>query len=215
MKLVTASGTLSLALLCTLASPGVLANDTGWYAGAQVGQSTSEIDAERIGRNLLGNGFTSATFRNNERDSGYKLFGGYQFNQNFALEAGYFDLGKFGFTATTLPPGALHGNIKIKGLSLDVLGILPISKRFSAFGRVGVNYAESQDHFTGSGAVWVFNPKPSKRDANYKLGLGIQYALTESLGIRAEAERYRINDAVGNKGDIDLIGISLVYRFGG
>ena len=32
--------------------------------------------------------------------------------------------------------------------------------------------------------------------------------------MRAEVERYRINDAVGNKGDIDLASLGLVYRFG-
>ncbi len=59
------------------------------------------------------------------------------------------------------------------------------------------------------------NPNPSKREANYKFGVGLQYNFTESLGMRAEAERYRINDAVGNKGDVDLVSIGLVYRFGG
>lgn len=36
-----------------------------------------------------------------DRDHGYKLFDGYQFNPNFALESGYFDLGDFNFTAHT------------------------------------------------------------------------------------------------------------------
>jgi OOP family OmpA-OmpF porin len=204
---------LSLLVLSVIASPCVSANDPGWYTGANIGHSKSQIDDERIGRALLGNGFTSAAFKNDERDTGYKLFGGYQFNKNFALEAGYFNLGKFGFTASTLPPGALNGKIKIKGLSLDAVGILPMTDRFSAFGRIGLNYANTQDGFSGTGAVWVFNPNPSKRELNYNFGLGVQYALTPSLGMRAEAERYRINDAVGNKGDIDLIGISLIYRF--
>ena len=44
--------------------------------------------------------------------------------------------------------------------------------------------------------------------------LGLQYDFTESLGMRLEAERYRINDAVGNKGDVDLVSVGLVYRFG-
>ena len=35
-----------------------------------------------------------------------------------------------------------------------------------------------------------------------------------SLGARLEAERYRINDAVGNKGDVDLLSLGLIYRFG-
>jgi OOP family OmpA-OmpF porin len=78
-----------------------------------------------------------------------------------------------------------------------------------------VNYAQARDAFTGTGAVRVTNPNPSKRDTNFKVGLGLQYAFTESLAIRTEVERYRINDAVGNKGDIDQISVGLVYRFGG
>lgn len=33
--------------------------------------------------------------------------------------------------------------------------------------------------------------------------------------MRGEWERYRVNDAVGNKGDIDMLSIGLVYHFGG
>ena len=33
--------------------------------------------------------------------------------------------------------------------------------------------------------------------------------------MRLEAERYRINDAIGNRGDADLYSLGLVYRFGG
>jgi OOP family OmpA-OmpF porin len=61
----------------------------------------------------------------------------------------------------------------------------------------------------------VVDPNPSTRGANYKLGLGVQYAFTEALAMRAEVERYRINDAVGRKGDVDLISVGLVYHFGG
>ena len=45
-------------------------------------------------------------------------------------------------------------------------------------------------------------------------GKGRQYDFTPSLGLRLEAERYRVNDAVGNKGDVDLVSLGLVYRFG-
>lgn len=140
---------------------------------------------------------------------------GYQFNRNCALEGGYFDLGKFGFTAITVPAGTLSGNIRLRGVNLDLLGILPITEKFSAFGRAGLNYAEARDSFTGTGLVNVLTPSPSKRDTNYKYGLGVQYDFTQSLGMRLEAERYRINDAVGNRGDVDLVSVGLVYRFGG
>lgn len=215
VKLARVSGTLGLAALAVIVSPFAVADDTGWYVGANVGQSRAKIDDARITSSLLGSGFTTTSLTNDDRDTGYKIFGGYQFNKNFALEGGYFDLGEFGYTATTLPAGTLNGNIKLKGLNLDAVGILPITDKFSAFGRVGVNYAQAKDSFTGAGAISVSNPNPSKNETNYKFGLGLQYALTDSLAVRAEAERYRINDAVGNRGDIDLFSVGLVYRFGG
>ncbi|MEO8407483.1 MAG: OmpA family protein [Oxalobacteraceae bacterium] len=216
MKLTRASGALGLVVLAAVASPFAMADDadSGWYVGANIGQSRAKIDDNRITRGLLGSGFATASIADDDRDTGYKIFGGYQFNKNFSLEGGYFDLGKFGYKATTVPAGTLSGNIKIRGLNLDLVGTLPVTDKFSAFARVGVNYAEAKDSFAGTGAVHVLNPNPSKRDTNYKFGLGLQYAFTESLAMRAEVERYRINDAIGNKGDIDLVSVGLIYQIG-
>ena len=215
MNLARASGTLGLAALAIIASPFAVADDSGWYGGLNIGQSRSTIDDARITSSLVGQGSTATSISDDNRSTGYKIFGGYKINKNFALEGGYFDLGKFGFTATTAPPGTLSGNIRLKGLNLDLVGILPITEKFSAFGRAGLNNAEAKDSFSGTGIVNVLNTNPSRRETNYELGLGVQYDFTESLGMRLEAERYRINDAVGNRGDIDVFSLGLVYRFGG
>lgn len=201
--------------LTVLASSFALAEDHGWYVGANAGQSSATIDDARITSGLRAGGFTSSTITDDDRSTGFKVFGGYQLNKHFALEGGYFNLGEFGYTATTVPAGTLRGDMKVQGLNLDLVGILPITEKFSAFGRVGVTHAQTKDRFAGTGAVRVTNPNPSKRDTNYKVGLGMQYAFTDALAVRGEIERYRINDAVGNKGDIDLISVGLVYRFGG
>jgi OOP family OmpA-OmpF porin len=116
--------------------------------------------------------------------------------------------------ANTTPVGTLNGNIKLQGVNLDAVGMLPITEKFSAFGRLGLNYAQARDNFTGTGFVTVPNPNPSKSQVNYKFGAGLQYDFTKSLGMRLEAERYHINDAVGNKGDIDMYSLGLVYHFG-
>lgn len=215
MQITRASGKLGLLALAVSASPFAVADDPGWYGGINTGLSASRIDDTRITSGLLGGGFATTSITDRDLDHGYKIFGGYKFNRNFALEGGYFDLGKFGFTANTVPAGTLTGNIKLRGLNLDAVGMLPITQKFSLLGRVGVNYAEATDDFTGTGAVNVFNPNPSQRETNYKLGVGLQYDFTESLGVRVEAERYRVNDAVGNRGDIDLVTVGLVFRFGG
>jgi OOP family OmpA-OmpF porin len=214
MTLAGTSGTLALAVLAACASPLALADDTGWYGGLNVGETRAKIDDAKISNTLLGRGFATSSITDDKRDTGYKLFGGYKVNRNFAIEGGYFDLGKFGFMATTTPAGTLNGSIRLNGLNLDAVGMFPITEKFSAFGRVGIAYAEARDSFSGGGLVRVLNPNPSKRDTNYKFGAGLQYDFTESLGMRLEAERYRINDAVGNKGDVDMVSLGLVYRFG-
>lgn len=215
MKLARVSKALGLVALAAIVSPCAMADDAGWYIGGSVGQSKAKIDDARISSGLLGSGFTTTAIANDDRDTGYKILGGYKFNKNFAVEGSYVDLGEFGFKATTVPAGTLNGNIKLRALNLDAVATLPITEKFSIFGRLGVNYAQARDSFSGSGLVSVLNQNPSKRDTNYKAGMGVQYDFTQSLAMRVEAERYRVNDAIGNKGDIDLVSIGLIYRFGG
>ena len=214
MRFARTSGALGLAALAAIAGPCAAADEAGWYGGLNVGQTRARIDDARITSGLLGQGFTTTSITDDNRSSGYKVFGGYQVNRNFAVEGSFFDLGNFGFAANTVPLGSLTGNIKLKGLALDAVGSVPVTERFSILGRIGLNYAQAKDHFAGSGAINVLNPNPRKSDTNLKIGLGVQYALTESLALRAEVERYRINDAVGNKGDIDLWSVGMIYRFG-
>ena len=215
MKFTNTPAMLALAVVAAIAGQDAVADDSAWYFGGNVGRSRATIDDARITSGLLQQGFATSSIADRNRDTGYELFGGYQLNRNIGLEAGYFDLGKFGFTANTVPGGTLDGNIRIRGLNLDLVGTVPLGEKFSAFGRAGLTYAESRDSFSGTGAVDVLSPNPSKNAANYKFGLGLQYALTSALGLRLEAERYRIDDAVGNKGDIDLFSLGLVYRMGG
>ena len=54
----------------------------------------------------------------------------------------------------------------------------------------------------------------AKSATNYKYGFGLEYDFTEHFGTRLEAERYRIDDAVGNRGEIDLVSLGVLYRFG-
>ncbi|MDZ4200839.1 MAG: OmpA family protein [Gallionella sp.] len=208
-------GVLGLIGCTAINTPLAMAEDAGWYLGGNAGQSRAKIDDARITSSLLGAGSTVTSIQDDNRDTGYKIFAGYQLNENFAVEAGYFELGRFGYTATVTPPGTLTGQIRLNGVNIDAVGILPLSEQFSVFGRFGVNYAQARDNFVSTGLVLPpINPNPSKREANYKYSVGLQYNLNESLGLRAEVERYRINDAVGNRGDVDLISLGIVYYIG-
>jgi OOP family OmpA-OmpF porin len=188
--------------------------NSAWYVGAGVGQSRANIDDQRLIRSLTANGATLNSFRTDERDLGFKLFVGKQLNQYFAVEAGYFDLGKFDFAATTSGNGTLRGESGFRGVNLDLLGQLPLTQRLSLLGRVGMQYAKTNTYFSGNRLAAVTNPSQSERKLNAKVGLGLEYKLSEALALRGEVERYRLNDAVGNRGDVDLASVSLVYKFG-
>lgn len=215
MKSIHALRLLSLAALGALTVAPAFADDGGYYyGGLSIGQSRAKIDEARITASLLGAGLTTTGMTRDERNTAFKLFGGYQFNPYIGVEAGYFNLGKFGFTSTTTPAGTLHGQIKLQGLNLDLVGTLPITERLSALARVGAQYASARDTFSGTGAVVVLDPNPRKREANLKVGAGLQYAFSPSFLMRGEVEHYRINDAVGNHGGVNVVSIGLVFPFG-
>ena len=189
-------------------------NSAAWYFGADIGRSKARIDDQDIRAALAGDGAISTQLGDRNQSTAYKLFGGYQFNDYLAIEGGYFDLGKFGYTATTTPPGTVNGELRFKGLNLDLIGMLPLTDNLSAFGRIGVVEGRTSDEFNSTGFLATNNPHPSRTALNAKLGVGLQYRLTQSLAMRLEAERYRVNDAIGNKGNIDAVSVGLVYRFG-
>ncbi|WP_426074657.1 OmpA family protein [Janthinobacterium sp. DSP2-3-3] len=188
--------------------------NSAWYLGAGVGQSRATIDEPRLRASLAANGETVTGFTKDQRDTGYKLFVGRQLNQYFAVEGGYFDLGKFDFKSTTSGNGVLNGQAAFRGVNLDLLGQLPLSQRLSLLGRVGMHYTKTNTEFSGNRLLGSTNTHASERKLNAKLGLGLEYKFSEALALRGEVERYRLNDAVGNRGDADLYSVSLVYKLG-
>ena len=191
------------------------ADDAQWYAGVGAGRSVSKLDDTRIAAELDAPGFTTTSIDTNAHRNTYKLFGGYQFGSNFALEGSYFDLGKSSFYAPAAPGGGVNGTLDVRGFGLDAVGILPFTDRFSAFAKIGVTEAQTRDSFDGYGGDVVANPSPNHSHANGKFGAGLQYLVTPHFGIRGEWERYRISDAVRDHGNIDAVTVSLVFPFGG
>ncbi|MDP1895523.1 MAG: OmpA family protein [Hydrogenophaga sp.] len=207
-------GLLCLAGLGTFLAVPALAQDTShYYGGVSVGQSKTQTDAAGLTLGLLpGVGVLNST--TDEKDTAYKLFGGYQFNRNIALEGGYFDLGKNSFNANTVPAGTLAGESRVHGLNLDLVGTLPFTERFSALARVGVQHAWSKSTASGTGAGALVAPNSKHNDSGAKVGFGLQYEMSPAVWIRGEVERYRIKNAVGQRNNVDVATLSLVFPFG-
>lgn len=211
-----AAGRASLALLLPFLASGLHAQETAYaYGGFSVGQARAKLEAERNVADRLPAGVLAEAISKDERDTGYKLFLGYQMNRNWALEAGYFQLGRFSLAARTQPTGQLDGRFDMKGVNLDLVGSLPLAEGWSVLGRIGAQFNRTRTHFEGSGAALAGSGDPSRRDSNLKIGAGLQYAMGSSMALRAELERYRVRDALGQHIPVQLLSLSLVFPFGG
>ncbi len=205
---------LGVAGLGTVLATSAMAQDsTYYYWGLGVGQSQSQIDERQTTNSLLGTSTAPNAFTSERQDTAYKLFSGYQFSKNFGVELGYFNLGKFTYS-TSMPTGTLNGRYETEGINVDLVGTFPFSPKWSALGRVGAHHAITRDGFSGPGFVAGTSNDNSQRANNMKVGLGLQYEITPSVLVRAEAERFRVKDGVGNNGDVNYYSMSLVFPFG-
>ncbi|MDO8344885.1 MAG: OmpA family protein [Cellvibrio sp.] len=183
-----------------------------WYIGGNYGRTIESIDDGAIANAIIGGGLTG--IEDEESDRGYKFFVGYQFTHHFALEAGYADLGDFGVRVARAPEaGTLTGDTSYKGYNLDAVGTWPLTERLSAFGRVGAFRYETEENFIGTESL-AASLSRDDNDTGYKFGAGLEYSFNERLSARIEAERYRIEDMLGDNGSVNLYSLGLVYRFG-
>jgi OOP family OmpA-OmpF porin len=204
----------TLTALSLLAAGTAFAQDTGWYGGISVGQSSAKIDEATLDQELRAAGFTHNGIRSEESDTGFKLLLGNRFHKNFAAEASYNRLGSV--SAETLVTNTAP-NINVKAevesnqaFALDALVIAPFD-RFDVFGRAGAYYAKTK----GTASAGGLSMSETDSNTGLHLGLGADYRVTKTVSIRAEAERFFDvgGDSTGGKGDIDLISVGVLFRF--
>jgi OOP family OmpA-OmpF porin len=169
--------TLLLSATLGVAAFGAHAQDKGFYAGAGVGQS-----------------FVDEGIYDDE-DTAFSVFGGYQFNPYFGLEAGYADFGKI--EAKGVGP-ALEADTAY----LTAVGSLPITDNFSAYAKAGFHNWNLDSELPGL----VSDSDDSGTDPTY--GLGVQYRFTDHVALRGEYSRFEVEDA-----DADLAQVQVRFDF--
>jgi OOP family OmpA-OmpF porin len=120
---------------------------SGWYIGGDIGQ----LDLEDA-----------------DKDTAWRILGGYQINRNFAAELGY---------------GMLYDKDDVEVTAWELVGIgsFPLANRFSVFGKLG--FAMWEAEFPGG--------DDDGTDLTY--GIGLQYDVSRNLGLRAQWQRYDVD----------------------
>lgn len=142
-----------------------------------------------------------------DTDTAWKIYGGLEVNEYISMEAGYVNLGEVEVSGT---PSS--GTAEVHGMTIQVIGSYVINPSFSLIGRGGMNILNLEKNGTIAGTT---NNNVGDTDVAWSLGLGAQYNLSESVGLRAEWERYfKVGDEdTTGEIDIDLISASIVYTF--
>lgn len=161
--------------------------NAGGYVGIGLGQSTVDICDD-----LKSLGATSC----DDEDNAWKLFGGYAFNPNFAIEAGWADFGE-----VNASDGFIDLNFQSTAFTVDGKVTAPLTEIFSVFAKMGVAFWKVELDVPGVGSA-------DDDGQDFRFGFGGEIDFTPQFAVRAEWER---NDFDGT--DVDLLSASAILKF--
>ncbi len=132
-------------------------------------------------------------------DTGFRLFGGYRFNENWAVEGFYADFGA--------PEDDFFGiaSREITGIGAQIVGAFPVSDKVELFANLG--FISWEEDFSVLGIVAGGD---DGEDLTY--GIGVMFNFSEQVSIRGEWEFYDIADAFGDI-DVDLLSVGVEFSF--
>jgi OOP family OmpA-OmpF porin len=179
-------GLTALAALALMAATAAQADtQPGFYAGAGIGSTKVGDD------NLSGV---------DDSDTGFKIFGGYTFTENWGVEVSYFDFGEASVSA-----GNSSASVGVTGLSASAVGRLPVNDMFAVYGKLGFASYDVDLDFNnvpgfGSGHL-------SDSDSDLIYGVGGALSFGGNFEARLEYEALNVD------GDASMISVSGLFRF--
>lgn len=176
---------LLLSSSCAFAGPG--------YVGINAGSTkqTISFDGESASENT----------------TGARVYGGFQVNPSFGIEAGYVNFGKVsesedGLTVT-FKPTAIYA---------AATGTMPMSPSFNLIGKLGLARTESTLTLAGQGQRFALE----KKNSGVMFGFGAEYKFSETMTIVAEYEDFgkiaKYDDIGGNmKASMASVGLRIKF----
>ena len=185
-----------------------------YVGGTLVLQSTTSLGGN-IDAALASQGVTSTSTASKSGTSpGFRA--GYRFSPNLAVEATYDQVGSLNVSSAVSAPAAdsAVGGWKSRGLGLHVLGIAPIDKDWSLYGRLGMeNWRTSANLASNAGGTTGLSTNAT--NWGLVLGAGASYAVSRNLDATAELTRYS-NVGVQNttgRTNVNALSLGVLYHF--
>jgi opacity protein-like surface antigen len=197
---------LATALFAASSAFAQTATPTPFYAGVD----GNYLDL-KIPQDSPPGGF-NGRYESKDRTSAVRLFGGYQFTPNWAVELGYLSSGKFTMRETDAL-GTIDADLKVSGLELS--GVYKFTQGAPGlFLKAGVTQLKAKgtmrDTAAGTGVVTTSDGSASGSGALF--GIGYETRLTGNLDGRIGFTRYQ-RVAGESDANINAFYLGLKYNF--
>ncbi|MBA5606986.1 outer membrane beta-barrel protein [Duganella sp. FT3S] len=179
-----------IAAIAALAAPLAAQADNA-YVGANIGRAEQKLE------------IPSGT--GTENTTGFKLYGGYNYTNNFGAEVGYVDFRKVegsdsGYGASS-KPSAIYA---------AATGTLPLNAQFSLFGKLGVAYNHTTIEAWLPGQFY----STSKNKTQAMIGIGASFALDQKITFVAEYENFgKVAEQNSLNVKADLLSVGVRVKF--
>jgi OOP family OmpA-OmpF porin len=170
---------LAVAAFAIATSAEAVDNESGFYAGAGIGQFDVQIDDV--------DDLDTTIDRYSTDDTAWKAFGGWRVNPYFAVELAYVNLGS---PDDEILPG-VDLEVETDGFAPYLVGVLPIGDWFEVFGKAGYYFYDSEATVTS--AFGELSEDESNETFTWAVGAG--FNLFEVVNIRLEYEQFDFDEA--------------------
>ncbi|CAN5414764.1 hypothetical protein BH11PSE9_BH11PSE9_26520 [soil metagenome] len=190
------------------------ASAEGLYVVGEVTRSSDSLSRDHFDQSLTSAGATGLSSSAREGSNQWRLQGGYRFGENWAVEAGYIDLGKAKYSAA-YSGGTASGSLEAAGFDAAGLYLLPLASGITVFGKAGVMLAKVKSNLAGVPGAGAGSVNASSNSVKPLLGLGLTYALTEHIDLRSEFDHVGHIGSANRTGTMNasMFSVGVVYRF--
>ena len=198
-----------------MAAPVQAAEQGQWYVGGALNRTEGSQSASDVEASLAREGFTADSIEVDDLErNGYRLFAGYRLTPNWAVEAGFTDMGDTRVAANaTVPVGEAEAFARalLESLPASASGFeasasyrYPLNDRFALAARAGLWRWENDQRVTFGEEV--LNDSSSGTDLLF--GVGVEWTPAPQWGVGLEASRYSVDSE-----DLDVLGASVRFNW--
>lgn len=169
-------------------------NSTKLIAAAILGMCASLSHAEVYIGAAVGMGMVDTDISDFDDSTTFSVSGGYRFNENFALELGYVDLGD---AEDDVDP---VWTLEADGFTAAAVVIVPVTSGLEIFGKLGAFMWDATLSEAGFGEF------ANDDGTDVTIGVGVSYQVMQNFGLVAEYQYFTFDE------DIDVGNLSIGAR---